>query len=129
MPIEEDPHNPKPVFWPGPWHFVVAKLPKGPQVWGVNHVPTRVEDGEIVAFMLTDDALHFVETDRAEDLGVWQTFEDLKEAIDFQRKQDGLPTLDEAAQAAAEEAEQPKKAASVPAAGAAKKGKREKVKA
>lgn len=69
----------KPVFWPGPWHFVQAVL-DAPQMWGVNGVPTKIENETVIAFMLSDDALHFVNTDRAIDLGVWNSLEELNEA-------------------------------------------------
>lgn len=71
---------PREVYWPGPWHFVEAFLNE-PQMWGVNGVPRLVKSGDIIAFQLTDSAMHFVSQDRAIDLGVWNSREELDEAI------------------------------------------------
>lgn len=70
----------QPIFWPGPWHFVQATI-EADEMWSVNRIPTRIHSGAIVAFMLTDDALHFITQGRAADLGVWNTFEDLHAAV------------------------------------------------
>lgn len=56
----------------GPWHFVQATL-DAKQIWDVNGVPSAVDNGSVLAFILTDDALHYVGSDRAVDLGVWDT--------------------------------------------------------
>ncbi len=68
------------IFWPGPWHFVQATI-EADEMWSVNRIPTRIHSGAIVAFMLTDDAMHFISQGRAADLGVWNTFEDLRAAV------------------------------------------------
>lgn len=74
------------VYWPGPWHFVQAVL-DAPQMWGVNHVPRLVRNEDVIGFMLTDDAMHFINSDRAIDLGVWLSREELDEAVERMRAQ------------------------------------------
>ena len=71
--------TPKPVYWPGPWHFILATITDD-QMWTVNRIPTRISGGDVIGFMLTDDAMHFVNTHRAEDLGVWNSLEELQAA-------------------------------------------------
>lgn len=72
--------KPREVFWPGPWHFVQARLER-PEMWGVNNVPRLVQDMDIIGFMITDDAMHFVAREKAVDLGVWISRQELDEAI------------------------------------------------
>jgi len=81
---DENDEDPKPVYWAGPWHFVQATI-DADEMWGVNGVPTRISNGNIVPFMLSDSAAHFVNQRRAIDLGVWNSFEELQEA--FAREQ------------------------------------------
>ena len=76
----------RPVFWPGPWHFVQAEI-EADEMWSVNRIPTRVTSGALVGFMLTDDALHFVGQQRAIDLGVWDTEEEVIAAIEEHHRQ------------------------------------------
>ena len=77
--MSDELERPQQVFWPGPWHFVQASITQD-EMWSVNRIPVRVTDGAIVQFMLTDDALHFIEQGRAIDLGVWNSADELIEA-------------------------------------------------
>jgi len=79
MAEEADEDTPKPIFHPGPWHIVQAMLEKD-ETWAVNRIVRRISDGDCVAFMLTDEAMHFVQYGRARDLGVWDTIEEFNAA-------------------------------------------------
>lgn len=77
---EENDEVRTPVYHEGPWHIVQAVLDKD-ETWGVNGVVERITNGQFVAFMLTDSAMHFVSFERAIDCGVWNTIAEFQEAL------------------------------------------------
>lgn len=64
----------------GPWHFVSVTIERD-EIWCINGAPVRVTNGNVAGFLLTDDAMHYVSTGRALDLGVWDNLEELDAEI------------------------------------------------
>lgn len=116
METEDDERKPT-VYPPGPRHYIIAVLDR-PEIWCVDRNNILVNHDDLVGFMLTDDAMHFVNTERAVDIGVHNSQEECIAAVTEQLHLNATAT--EAAQRAVEQAQ---KAA---AASAAKLGKKRK---
>jgi hypothetical protein len=71
----------------GPWHFVSVATTRD-ELWCVNGVPALVRPSNVVGFMLTDDAMHYVTSGRALDLGVWDSLKALDDAAAKMTKAD-----------------------------------------
>lgn len=63
----------------GPRHYVQATI-QGVEPWMVDHRIIEVEPGDVVGFLASEDAAHFISQARAIDLGVWNTLKELQDA-------------------------------------------------
>ena len=101
METDEDERKPT-VYPPGPRHYIIAVLER-PELWCVDRTNVVVNNDDLVGFMLTDDAMHFVNTERALDIGVFNTQEECVQAITEQMQLNNAAT--EAARKAVEQAQ------------------------
>lgn len=101
METEEDERRPT-IYPPGPRHYVIAVLER-PELWCVDRQNILVQTDDLVPFVFTDDAMHFVNTERAIDCSVHNTREECIAAIEEQMRLNTAAT--EAAQKAVQQAQ------------------------
>lgn len=63
----------------GPRHYVRVTV-DSPESWKVDHQIVTVSNNEVVGFVHDADADHFISQGRAESLGRWSNFDELRAA-------------------------------------------------
>ena len=64
----------------GSRHYVVAVVAGHSEQWMVDHAVIEVGNGDVVGFLNSADAEHFIAQSRARDLGRWNSAEELRRA-------------------------------------------------